>query len=81
MHRVASSFASIIDSTVEVVPNSFAQQSDLARFRGVLFVFDSCDFVDRRRFPRTGAIHEVTRKNTKLIKRALSQVVIRHYLF
>ena len=30
-------------------------------------MFDSCDFVDRSRVPGSRTIHELTRKNTKLI--------------
>jgi hypothetical protein len=30
-----------------------------------LFVFRSCDFVDRSSFPAKQTIHEVTRSNTK----------------
>jgi len=44
------------------------QKSDLALPMSTLFVFYSCYFVDYRCFcEKTGAIHEVTRINTKFI--------------
>ena len=50
---------------LRLINAALPQKSDLARVRCIVFVFDSCDFVDRPRFPsERGMIHELTRKTT-----------------